>query len=370
MPVLPQTPLNKRLLSAVVLLLIGLAGCSEQTADQPSVKVVRPAKIFQVLDPASETFRNYPAEVEANADSKLAFRVSGQLIEFLVKPGNEVKEGQLLARLDPKDFKLSLDDRRARYALAKSQFKRAQKLLKRKLLAQSDYDKAKAELNVALSSLNVEKANLEYTYLRAPFTGSIAKVMVEQHENIQAKQTVLILQTRDQVDISIQMPESIVSRIKKDTKYQPTVIFDSHPGKEFLVTVKEWDTQADPSTLTYKVVFSLSSPKAFTVLPGMSANIRIDLAQVTDVSSNNFILPVSAVFAAEDAPLSTSVRYIWKVSPETMKVSRAEVTVGDIRDQGIEILSGIEPGDQLVSVGVHFLSEGMQVRPWNREEGL
>lgn len=370
MHVLSSIPINKRLVSVAVLLLFFLAGCSESTDEQPASKVVRPAKIFQVVDPASETFRNYPAEVEANADSKLAFRVSGQLIEFLVKPGNEVKEGQLLARLDPKDFKLSLDDRRARYALAKSQFKRAQKLLKRKLLAQSDYDKAKAELNVALSSLNVEKANLEYTYLRAPFTGTIAKVMAEQHENIQAKQTVLILQTRDQVDISIQMPENIVSRVKKDTQYQPTVIFDSHPGKEFLVTVKEWDTQADPSTLTYKVVFSLPAPKAFTVLPGMSASIRIDLTKVTDVSSSHFMLPVGAVFAAEDAPLSSSARYIWKVDPETMKVSRAEVTVGEIRDQGIEVLSGIQPGDQLVSVGVHFLAEGMEVRPWNREKGL
>ncbi|WP_432471527.1 efflux RND transporter periplasmic adaptor subunit [Amphritea sp. HPY] len=373
MPVLSNIPLNKKLLSAAILLLfgaVGLSGCSETPDNQPVSQVVRPAKIFQVTDPAAETFRNFPAEVEANADSKLAFRVSGQLIEFPVRPGSRVTEGQLLARLDPKDFKLSLDDRQARYTLAKSQFERAQELLKRKLLAQSGYDEAKAELNVALSSLNVAKTNLEYTYLRAPFTGSVAKVMVEQHENIQAKQTILVLQTRDQVDISVQMPESVISRINKDTKYQPTVIFDSHPDQEFLVTVKEWDTQADPSTLTYKVVFSLPTPQTFNVLPGMSANIRIDLSKVTDLSRDNFMLPVGAVFAAEDTPLSSNVRYIWKVDPQTMKVSRAEVSVGEIRQPGIEVLSGVKPGDQVVSVGVHFLTEGMQVRPWNREEGL
>lgn len=365
-----SAPYRQPLLSVAALVLFGLVGCGEKTGSQPRAQIVRPAKIFQVADPASQSFRNFPAEVEANADSKLAFRVSGQIIEFPVKAGNEVKESQLLARLDPKDFKLHLDDRQARYELAKSQFERAKSLLERKLAPQSDYDEAKANLSVALSSLKVAKTDLEYTYLRAPFAGSIAKVMVEKYENIQAKQTILGLQTRDLVDVSIQMPESIVSRVKKETKYQPTVTFDSHPNKEFLVTVKEWDTQADPSTLTYKVVFSLPTPQDFNVLPGMTANIRIDLSKVTDFSLGNFLLPVGAVFAAEDAPLSSKLRHVWKVDPQSMKVSRIEVTVGEIRSQGIEVLSGIKSGDQVISAGVHFLSEGMQIRPWNREKGL
>jgi RND family efflux transporter MFP subunit len=363
-------PYRPLLLSAAALLLLSLVGCSEKTDNQTQAQVIRPAKIFLVTDPASQSFRNFPAEVEANADSKLAFRVSGQIIEFPVKAGNDVKEGQLLARLDPKDFKLRLDDRQARYALAKSQFERAESLLERKLAAQSSFDEAKANLSVTLAALDAAKADLEYTYLRAPFAGSIARVMVEKHENIQAKQTILGLQTRDLVDISIQMPESIVSRVKKDSQYQPTVIFDSHPDQEFLVTVKEWNTQADPSTLTYKVVFSLPTPESFNVLPGMTATIRIDLSKVTDFSLDGFLLPVGAVFAAEDVPLSSRMRHVWKVDLQSMKVSRAEVTVGEIKSQGIEVLSGIQPGDQVVSAGVHFLSEGMQIRPWNREQGL
>lgn len=350
--------------------LLNLVGCSEPADTGSAVPVVRPAKIFLVADPAAAALRNFPAEVEANADSNLAFRVSGQIIEFPVKAGNEVKAGQLLARLDPKDFMLNLDDRQARYALAKSQFERAKTLRERKLIAQSSYDQAQAELSVALSSLNVAKAELEYTYLRAPFDGSIAKVMVTQHENIQAKQTVLLLQSRDLVDISVQMPENIVSRIKKDTGYQPTVTFDSHPEQSFLVTVKEWDTQADPSTLTYKVVFSLDTPDSFNVLPGMTANISIDLSKVTDLSLDSVVLPVGAVFSAEDTPLSSKVRYVWKVDPQSLRVSRAEVRVGELRNGGIEVLSGLQPGEQVVSVGVHALSEGMQIRPWNREEGL
>ncbi|MEH6472052.1 MAG: efflux RND transporter periplasmic adaptor subunit [Halopseudomonas sp.] len=357
-------------LSAAVLILAGLLGCSDNTDSSPQAPVIRPAKIFVVADPATEVYHHFPAEVEANAESKLAFRVSGQIIEFPVKAGNAVKKGQLLARLDPRDFKIRLDDRQARYELAKSQFERIKSLLARKLAAQSNYDEAKANLSVALAALNTAKADLEYTYLRAPFAGSIAKVMVEKHEHTQAKQTILELQSRDLLDISIQVPESILSRVNIGTRYQPTVIFDSHPDQAYLATIKEWDTQTDPSTLTYKVVFSLPSPAAFNVFPGMTATIRTDLSKITDLSLDGFLLPIEAVYAAEEVPLSSNARHVWKVDPQSMRVSRVDVTVGQIRRQGIEVLSGITAGDQIVSAGVHYLAEGMQVRRWNREEGL
>ncbi|WDE03338.1 efflux RND transporter periplasmic adaptor subunit [Thalassomonas viridans] len=360
----------RQTLVSISMLLLALSGCSEQENTQPQAETIRPVKIFQVANPAAEAFRNFPAEVEANADSKLAFRVSGQIIKFPIKAGNEVTKGQLLAQLDPKDFKLLLDDRQARYELAHSQFERAKLLLEKKLASQADYDEAKANLSVALSSLNSAKTDLEYTSLRAPFSGSVAKVFVENHENIQAKQTILTLQTRDVVDISMQMPENIASRVKKDVQYQPTVIFDSHPDQEFLITVKEWDTQADPTTLTYKVVFSLPTPKNFNVLPGMTANIRMDLSKVITDSSSSFLLPVSAVFTGKDSPVSNKTRHVWKYDPQTQTVSQANVTVGSIKSEGIEVLTGLEPGDQVVSAGVHFLNEGMKVRPWNREKGL
>ncbi|WP_417223719.1 efflux RND transporter periplasmic adaptor subunit [Amphritea sp.] len=353
-----------------LVLLVALTGCSDSSDVAPAPDLIRPAKIFQVTNPTLTDVRSFPAEVEANGGAKLAFRVSGQISQVLVRPGNKVSKGQVLARLDQKDYKLSLDDRQARYELARSQFERAKTMFERKLISQSNYDEASAELKVALTSYNVAKTDLEYTYLRAPFSGTIAKVDVEKHENIQAKQTVLLLQTSDQIDITIQMPENIISRVRADTGYQPTVVFDTHPDQHFLVDVKEWDTQADPSTLTYKVVFSMPTPTSFNVLPGMAASIQIDLSKVTDLNNTRLMLPVGAVFVAEGAPLTDSQRFIWKYDPQTQQVHQATVTVGEITQQGIVIESGIEPGDQVVAVGANFLTEGQQVRPWNREGGL
>lgn len=346
-----------------------VSGCDNATST-PTQPLVRPAKIVTVVDAAKQAIRNFPAEVEANADSKLAFRVSGQIIDVKIKPGMTVTKGDVLARLDPSDFLLQLDDRKARYNLAKSKFDQAQLLLARKLAPQSAFDEAEANLGVALSSLNVAKSNVEYTYLRAPFSGDVSQVFVEKFDHIQAKQAIIHLQTRDIIDISMQIPENLISRINKNNQYQPTVIFDSHPEQEFLVSLKEWDTQADPSTLTYKVVFSLPTPQGFNALPGMSANIRIDLSKIIDLNLQQYILPISAVFSAEDQPLANNRKFIWKVEPSTMKVTKVEVEVGEVKSTGIEILSGLSVGDQIVAAGSHYLTEGMQVRPWNREKGL
>jgi RND family efflux transporter MFP subunit len=347
-----------------------ISGCDTPKPTTNTEESIRPAKLFTVKDPSKQSLRNFPAEVEANAESKLAFRVHGQVIDFPIKPGAMVKKGDVLATLDPKDFELQLDDRKARYDLAKSKFDQAKLLLDRKLGSKSNYDEAKANLGVALSSLNVAKSNVEYTLLHAPFSGNVSKTFIEKHDHIQANQPILSLQTRDLIDLTIQMPENIVSRALKGATHQPTVIFDSYPDKEYLATIKEFDTVADSSTLTYKVVFSLPSPTEFNALPGMSANIRIDLSKITSMFTAKYTLPIGAVFSAEDEPLSNNKKFVWKVNPDTMTVNRVEVEIGELKSNGIEVLTGLTTGDQVVAAGSHFLTENMKIRPWNREKGL
>lgn len=367
---LRHNSLHKLLGFTVVASVLFITGCDKKNVEKEVIEAVRPAKLFTVEDPSKQSIRNFPAEVEANTESKLAFRVSGQVIDFPIKPGSMVQKGDILAKLDSKDFELQLDDRKARYNLAKSKFDQAKLLLKRKLGSQSTFDEAKANLSVTLSSLNVAKSNVEYTLLHAPFTGNISKTFIEKFDHIQVNQAILSLQSRDLIDLSIQVPENIVSRAIIGSTHQPTVVFDSFPNKEYLATIKEYDTQADASTHTYKVVFSLPSPKEFNAFPGMSANIRIDLSKITNIETAKYILPISSVFSNENEPLSNNKKYIWKVNPNTMTVNRVAVEVGELKSTGIEVLSGIKAGDQIVAAGSHFLKENMKITPWNREKGL
>ncbi|MBB1384958.1 MULTISPECIES: efflux RND transporter periplasmic adaptor subunit [unclassified Pseudoalteromonas] len=349
-------------------ILLSLIACSEpekQVKEDP----IRPVKLFNIGHDSQINIRSFPAEVVANQGSYLAFRVNGELVKFPVLAGEHVEKGDLLAKLDPEDFQLQYDERKARFELAKSQLGRIEQLFEKKITSQSELDQATANMQIAESAFKIAQTNLEYSELRAPFSGTVAKVFVKNFENIQAKQNILRLETRDLMDVEIQVPEKIVARFKKGTNYQPTVKFDGYDDKEYTLTIKEWDTQANPATLTYKVVFSLPVPKDFNLLAGMTGRVLIDLSKVTRSQVAYTILPIESVFS-EPQESTKDNAYVWLFDSATGEVHKQAVKIGQLHRDGIEVLSGIEEGQIVVSAGVHSLKEGMKVRAWNKERGL
>lgn len=342
-----------------------LTACTEPEVATGPEEIVRPAKIFQVKDISQQYMRNFPAEVEAHQGSFLAFRVNGQLSELKVLPGQKVEKDQLLARLAPEDFQLQVDDREARFELAKSQFNRTEKLLKQNLASEAQYDEARANMLVAESVYKKALTDLQYTELHAPFAGTISQKFVENFENIQAKQNIFFLQNQQLLDVSIRVPERIVARVQKDRKYQPSVVFDGFPEQSYLLTVREWDSKADPTTLTYKVVFTLPRPEGFNLLPGMTGNVKIDLSKIMATAYQGYVVPLEAVLSVKK-----NQGYVWKFDRNSGNIEKVNVEIGNIHRNGIEVLSGITSGDEIVAAGGHYLKAGTRVRPWSREQGL
>ncbi|MBU2037639.1 MAG: biotin/lipoyl-binding protein, partial [Gammaproteobacteria bacterium] len=147
------------LLPAAALTLLLTSGCSEQQASATAT-VVHPAKVFQI-SPASQTMlRRFPAQVQAAERAALAFRVSGELLTLPAQAGKEVRQGDVLARLDPADYQLRVDDRKARYELAESQFQRVKDLFELGQISQSQFDQAKAELDISKAALASARTDL------------------------------------------------------------------------------------------------------------------------------------------------------------------------------------------------------------------
>ncbi|WP_337878955.1 efflux RND transporter periplasmic adaptor subunit [Rheinheimera sp.] len=351
------------------LTLTTLVGCSKpETAETETGP--RPVKLFQVDDGSARLKRQFPAVVEPTENARLTFRVSGKLTQFSIRPGQEVKQGQLLGQLDQTDFKLKVEQAKARFQLAKAQFDRADSLIGQKLVSQAVYDEAKAQLQVAEADLKTAETNLSYTNLVAPFSGIVSRTLVENHENVAAQQAILELQLKGMVDVVIQVPEDVIALVKKDQQYQPDVVFDSYPSLSYKASIKEWDTRADSATNSFKVVFSMPQPTEFNVLSGMTANLIADLSALMQLPQTTVLVPASAVFSANDQPADTQAQFVWVYQPDLGQVSRRAVTVGRLTQQGLEIRSGLSAGDQVVTAGVHQLQEGQKVRPWQRERGL
>lgn len=356
------------------LLLCGLVliGTAQAEQNSTSSAPIRPAKLLTIEDPSLGQLRTFPAEVKATARTELAFRISGELIELHAQEGEDVQQGQLLARLDPAEYKVIVRERQAQYRLAKAQYDRFHKMLKRKLVSDSQYDEKKAELDVARASLSRAQLDLKYTELHAPYTGTVSHRLVENYQNLQAKQAVLVVQSGNQVDIEFQLSESLVALKPKPDAflYKADVSFDALPNQTFKASYRERTAEADAKTGAYTITLTMPRPDSLQVYPGMTAAVTVDLNKVFELKQAGLLLPVEAVFSAEDQPLESKTRQIWKVNPTDMSVFRVDVEVGRITSSGIEILSGLEAGDTVVTAGVHHLKEGMKVRRWVRERGL
>ncbi|MBD1584041.1 efflux RND transporter periplasmic adaptor subunit [Pseudoalteromonas sp. S16_S37] len=356
-------------IAAIVTVLTLLLGCQDNTQPQSQTDVIRPVKLVTVANSEQSDIRSFPAEVVANQGSYLAFRVNGELMEFPVLAGQEVTQGQLLAKLDPEDFELQLEQRKAQYELASSQLARVESLFNKSIASKAEYDQALANKQVAESALKIAKTNLQNSELRAPFSGTIAKVFVKNYENVVAKQNILRLETRDMMDVVIQVPEKLVARVDKDLDYHPRVVFDGYPDKSYELSIKEWDTQADPATLSYKVVFTLPIPKDFNLLAGMTGHVYIDRSKVMHTAKKKLYVPISAVFSERTQPLDDNA-FVWVFDEQTQTLSKRAISVGKMHDQSIEITAGLNGGEIIVGAGVHHLEEGLKVRPWTKERGL
>jgi RND family efflux transporter MFP subunit len=361
-----------------LILAVLLTACS---AEEPAVEgpSSRPVKIFTVAGGSADAVRRFPALVDASKRAELAFRVSGKLQEILIREGDLVEECQLLAKLDPTDYQIVVDDRQATFENALRNFTRAKELIVDGNISRLDFDRMEAEFKTTQAALNQAQRDLEYTELSAPFHGRIAERKVENFEEVLAKQTVFHLQDVSSLDVIIDLPESIVRSIRTSTvrdsvsardaqradRVEAWVNFDDRAGTQFPLTVKEVATKADSQTQTFKVTFTMESPQDFNVLPGMTAQVQLDMSSLMAEDTSRWI-PVRAVQA--DNGLAPQV---WVLDAQSMTVSSREVEIGRMSGSTIEITGGLEGGEEIVAVGAPYLAEGMQVtRMPDREQAI
>ena len=361
-----------RMLTTSLVVLLTVA-CSKPPP--PVVEEVsRPAKLFTVDAAGASYFRSFPGEVRASDQAELAFRVSGELVEIPATRGKQVKQDELLARLDPADYRAALNEAQAQYDLSKSQFERVAELVERQLVSRAEYDQRLARMKVQQSDLTRARNNLDYSSIYAPFDGIIARILSENHESVAAGQVVVVLQTGEMVDITIAIPESIITQVERNVVNRDPrpvqVRFDSAGDETYEALYKEHEAQADPATLTYRVTFSLPIPKGVNVLPGMSATIIADLSELLGGDQDDKLVPIEAVFSAEEDPLDAADKYVWLVDPDSMRASRQAVRVGQLTGPNIVLSQGLDEGDVIIAAGVNAVQEGMLVHAMEREGGL
>ncbi|GLP95206.1 efflux RND transporter periplasmic adaptor subunit [Paraferrimonas sedimenticola] len=347
--------LKRSVMLLLPLTALALAGCEEPPVEQ--VEAIKPVKTFKIEPNVATRLRNLPGTIDASQRATLSFRVKGTLNEIGVKEGDVVKKGDLLASLDPTDLQIVLNDAQATFDRADADFRRAEELIKDNFISRTDFDRLRADRKSASAALKQAKTNLGYTKLYAPFDGTIARRYVENFELVQAQQEIFSFSNTNQVEVKVNVPERLVLFAnKEDVSLEALASFDNAPDKEFPLTMKEFAAKADPQTQTFEVTFLMDQPESIEVLPGMTASVQIE-AEMVGVASEAYLIPITAVIAKADMKPR-----VWIVDPSTNKVSSKEVEIGDMVDDKIRVLQGLEPGDQVVTAGASFLIDRQEVR--------
>jgi RND family efflux transporter MFP subunit len=340
---------------AVLAVVIGSCGKKEEAA---SAAVVRPVET--VVLGGGESGRYYfPATVQAADRAEIAFRVPGQIIELPVNEGDNLRKGQIIARLDPRDYDVALREAKAAYDKAAADAERYKRLYERDAIPLADLELRQAQRDVSEAHYDQAKLNLEYATLVAPYDGWVGRRYVENFEDVPAKQAIVSLQSLDRLEVYIDVPEYLIATARDRRGTDFVVRFGASGDTEFPIRVREFSAQADIRTQTFQITFSMDPPEGYNILPGMTGQvIMIDKDDDDQTEVTEFAVPSFAVVADADGE-----PYVWIVDPEAMTVSKRGVKLGRVagKDQ-IWITDGVSEGERIAAAGVHHLQEGMKVR--------
>ncbi len=345
---------------------IVLAACGK---DEPTVQeIIRPVRYAKVYSTGGSQMRTFSGAARSGIESNLSFRVPGTVQAVRVKVGDHVTRGQLIARLDPKDYELqgqqasaALSQARAQRQKASADYERVRQLYESNSAPRSQLDAARAAyesssagVDASQKQLELAQSQLGYTRLTAPAAGSIASVDIEVNENAGAGQPVVMLTSGSSIEVEVAIPEILISQITQGD--QVTVTFDAIEGKNYSAVVREVGVASTAFATTFPVTVRLKSVVS-DIRSGMAAEVAFRF-ESGDQRERIIVPPVSV---AEDR----EGRFVFIVQPansDTAIVKRVAVEVGDLSSEGIEVLRGLADGDLVVTAGVSKITDGQRVR--------
>ncbi len=348
-------------LCVAAVVMAAVSSCGEAPAPEVA-ETIRPAKLVTVGSASQLRDVSFPAVVRAAQSAELTFPVPGEVAELSVLEGAEIRQGDLIARLDQRDARNNLAQAQAEYQNAESEFQRATRLREQDAISQSVLEQRQTQLEVRQAAVATAQKALDDTVIRAPFSGGVSSVLVEQFQNVQAKEPIVVLQS-DQTEAIVNIPGTIIARVPQLNPAGTTVILDAAPDVRIPATFREASGTADPSTQTYRVSFTFEPPEGLLILPGMTATV-VSTFNFTgssgDLVAEGIAVPLDAILA--EGPN----RFVWVVD-DSMRLEKRPVLLGPDVTDTVTVTSGLENGETIVAAGVSFLAEGMQVREWTPE---
>lgn len=340
-----------------------MPGCSHQ--DRQAAQVFRPVKVVRIEDRSTSNMISFAGEVKARYETTLSFRVPGKLAVRQVDIGDVVSKGQVLAKLDPNDYRLAMQSLKAQLASAtadrnflRDDLARYRELLTQQVISPPEFDRHQTayittqERVAALEAQLGQAVNaLDYTELRADRNGVVTGLEAETGQFVSAGQTVVQLAQLDEKEIRFDVPEHRLPDLERT--HEATITLWADGNRRFKARIREIAPSADRAGRTFHVKATLLEGLETAQL-GMTATVWIPSNKATQIA-----IPLSSVFTPQDKPEQT---YVWLVNEPAGTVKSIPIQVTNTLDGERVAVTGLAAGQLIVSAGVQRLAEGQAVR--------
>src|SRR5271166_1361491 len=350
----------RRLPFAALAAAVLLAACGPEV--KTSAPEVRPVRAVTVVKRDIGETVAFTGRVEAENETRLAFRIGGRMIERSVNVGDRVEPDQIVAKLDPQDelnalraAQAGVAAAQAQFTEAKSEFERQKFLLARDVASRAQFERAEQALETARARLDTAQALLgtaedqvSRTELRVDAAGIVTTAAVEPGEVVQAGQMIVRIARQDGRDAVFDVPGQVLRSAPSDPLI--TVSLTDDPTAKATGRVREVSPQADPVTRTFEVKVGLTdAPAAMRLGSTVVGRMQLDATPAID-------LPATALTEFDHRPA------VWVVDPKSLTVSPRNVEVLRHNPATVAIATGLEPGEVVVTAGTQALHPGQKTR--------
>lgn len=329
--------------------LFAVAACSggakEAGKDDEKAEEAVPVEVAEVTRQAVAASYTGTAPLEAPTEAQVVAKTSGVALEVLVEEGDQVRAGQVLARLDADRARLQAAQTAAQMRKLENQFARAERLVAEQLIAASDHDQIRFDLENARATNRLANLELSYAEVKAPIDGVVASVSPKPGNFVQINTPIVRIVDTSRLEAVLNVPERELATLQ--TGLPVTMQVDALPGQTFEGVIDRMSPVVDAGSGTFRVIMAFEG--GGRLQPGMFGRISIDYDQRADA----LVVPRVALLEGQGEPAVFAVR--------EGKVARTPIELGYLDGQWAEVRAGLELGDQVVVAGKSALREGTAV---------
>ncbi|MFS4580552.1 efflux RND transporter periplasmic adaptor subunit [Phaeobacter sp. C3_T13_0] len=338
--------LSSKVLAGIASLVLGATPTFAQD-------ILKPVKLMETQSGTKPIHREFYGQVAAKETVDLAFQVGGQVVTFPVAEGSIVPKGSLIAELDLEPFELKLGQAQLQKEQADRTVARLEKLTG--TVSQVSIDDAETQSGLTTIALRDADYALEHATLSAPFDALVSSREVALFSTVSAGAPIVRLHDMSELHIKVDVPEVLFQQGEDSNAMTITAKFPGSANK-YPLEILEFDAEASSVGQTYRVTLRLDPPKDRQIFPGASTTVRVTV----ETGLSAIVVPTTAIVPSSSG--DTGVMLFSAKGADEGAVSWTKVETATTDSGEIEIVSGLEGGEEIVLTGGSALTDGEAVR--------